>query len=448
MSIKRLLVIVGPTGSGKTDLSIRLARRFGAPILSTDSRQFYRGMPIGTAQPSAEQLQAAEHHFIASHDITESLNCGEYETLALARLGELFATHDWVVAVGGSGLYVQALCDGMDDLPTADEALRAELMRRLREEGLERLAGELRELDPVYWETMDRRNPARVVRALEVCLQSGRPYSELRRGERRERPFRIVKVGVDLPRGTLYERIDRRVERMLADGLVDEARALYPFRELNALQRWVTGSCSTGSTAARATRRPSSGSSATRGAMPSGSSRGSGAILPSAGSPPTPTRRSSPGSAATACRRRSERLSAGGTPSRRKKYARPEFLMFGTPAASSCTRSGNRTRTAIAGHRILSPACLPVPPSEPLPSAGRRRQKYEIICDPPKSRMLYRVRPAADGERTELCFRGVSRQRFRCGRTRPAGVSGRNARCPPPCASAPCSCRTGRRNGP
>lgn len=201
MSIKRLLVIVGPTGSGKTDLSIRLARRFGAPILSTDSRQFYRGMPIGTAQPSAEQLQAAEHHFIASHDITESLNCGEYETLALARLGELFATHDWVVAVGGSGLYVQALCDGMDDLPTADEALRAELMRRLREEGLERLAGELRELDPVYWETVDRRNPARVVRALEVCLQSGRPYSELRRGERRERPFRIVKVGVDLPRG-------------------------------------------------------------------------------------------------------------------------------------------------------------------------------------------------------------------------------------------------------
>ena len=236
MSIKRLLVIVGPTGSGKTDLSIRLARRFGAPILSTDSRQFYRGMPIGTAQPSAEQLQAAEHHFIASHDITESLNCGEYETLALARLGELFATHDWVVAVGGSGLYVQALCDGMDDLPTADEALRAELMRRLREEGLERLAGELRELDPVYWETVDRRNPARVVRALEVCLQSGRPYSELRRGVRRERPFRIVKVGVDLPRGTLYERIDRRVERMLADGLVDEARALYPFRELNALQ--------------------------------------------------------------------------------------------------------------------------------------------------------------------------------------------------------------------
>ena len=193
-------------------------------------------MPIGTAQPSAEQLQAAEHHFIASHDITESLNCGEYETLALARLGELFATHDWVVAVGGSGLYVQALCDGMDDLPTADEALRAELMRRLREEGLERLAEELRELDPVYWETVDRRNPARVVRALEVCLQSGRPYSELRRGVRRERPFRIVKVGVDLPRGTLYERIDRRVERMLADGLVDEARALYPFRELNALQ--------------------------------------------------------------------------------------------------------------------------------------------------------------------------------------------------------------------
>lgn len=236
MSNKRLLVVVGPTGSGKTDLSIRLARRYAAPVLSTDSRQVYRGMPIGTAQPSDDQLQAAEHHFIASHDIKDNLSCGEYEVQALERLEKLFADHDYVVAVGGSGLYVRALCEGMDDLPQADESLRAELGRRLEAEGVGALAEQLRELDPVYYEVVDRSNPARVVRALEVCLQTGRPYSEQRTGERRSRPFGIVKIGVDLPRTELYDRINRRVDQMLADGLEAEARAMYPYRELNALQ--------------------------------------------------------------------------------------------------------------------------------------------------------------------------------------------------------------------
>ena len=236
MSTKRLLVIVGPTGCGKTDLSIRLARHYGAPILSTDSRQFYRGMPIGTAQPSDEQLQAAEHHFIASHDITQELSCGAYETLALERLEQLFRIHDRVIAVGGSGLYVRALCEGMDELPQADPALRKSLNERLQREGVAALAEELRALDPVYYETVDRNNPARVLRAVEVCLQTGRRFSEQRTGRRAARNFQIVKIGVTLPREELYARIDRRVEGMMQAGLEAEARTLYPHRALNALQ--------------------------------------------------------------------------------------------------------------------------------------------------------------------------------------------------------------------
>lgn len=236
MSIKRLVVIVGPTGCGKTDLSIRLAEHYRAPILSTDSRQFYRGLAIGTAQPTAEELARAEHHFIASHAITEEINCGRYEVMALQKLEELFRKHDTVIAVGGSGLYVRALCEGMDDLPEANEAIRRTLTDRLQNEGLEALAEELRGLDPAYYEVVDRLNPARVMRALEVCLQTGRPYSEQRTGGKRERPFRIVKIGVNLPREELYGRIDRRVELMMEAGLEQEARAMWPHRALNALQ--------------------------------------------------------------------------------------------------------------------------------------------------------------------------------------------------------------------
>lgn len=235
-SERRLIVIVGPTGSGKTDLSIRLAQHYRAPILSTDSRQVYRGMPIGTAQPTDEQLRAAEHHFIAELDIDQEFSCGRFEVEALARLDYLFKQHDTVVAVGGSGLYVQALCEGMDDLPQATPELRAALSKRLQKEGVAALAEELHRLDPVYWEQVDRANPARVVRALEVCLATGRPYSEFRTGTRRTRNFQIVKIGVDLPRAELYERIDRRVEAMMEAGLEAEARALYPFRRLNSLQ--------------------------------------------------------------------------------------------------------------------------------------------------------------------------------------------------------------------
>ena len=236
MTTKRLIVIVGATGAGKTDLSIRLAQHYVAPILSTDSRQFYREIPIGTAQPTAEQLQAVEHHFIASRSVQEHLNCGDYEALASALLERLFATHDTVVAVGGSGLYVRALCEGLDELPKADETLRAQLAEELKTNGLASLAARLQALDPAYYAQVDLHNPARVVRALEVCLQSGRPYSEQRTGVHRQRNFEIVKIGIDLPRAELYAHIDARVEQMLADGLEAEARAMYPYRELPALQ--------------------------------------------------------------------------------------------------------------------------------------------------------------------------------------------------------------------
>lgn len=236
MSIKTLIVIVGPTGSGKTDLSIAVAEHFSAPIISTDSRQFYRGIPIGTAQPDAEQLQRIEHHFIASHDLTDEFNCGAYEVAALKRLEELFLQHDTVVAVGGSGLYVKALCEGMDDMPEVDAELRQRLSERLQTEGLESLVEELRQRDAEFYEMVDRKNPARVLRALEVCIATGKPYSSLRTGTKRKRDFNIVKIGTDMPREILYDRIDRRVDMMIEQGLEAEARSVYHLREHNSLQ--------------------------------------------------------------------------------------------------------------------------------------------------------------------------------------------------------------------
>lgn len=236
MSTKRLIVVVGATASGKTDLSIALARYYNAPIISTDSRQVYKGLPIGTAYPSEEQLQMVEHHFIGELELTENFNCGEYEKQALERLEKLFEKHETVMAVGGSGLYIRALCEGMDDLPEADEALRAELMSRLQNEGLDSLLAQLKELDAEFYEVVDRQNPARVMRALEVCLASGCKYSQLRKSERKERDFQIVKVGITMPREQLYDRINRRVDIMVEAGLEAEARAVLPYRNCNSLR--------------------------------------------------------------------------------------------------------------------------------------------------------------------------------------------------------------------
>lgn len=233
---KTLVVIVGPTGSGKTDLAIEVARHFGTEILSTDSRQFYKGMPIGTAQPSAEQLAAVRHHFIADRLPEQELSAGGYEREALERLRELFEHHNVVVAVGGSGLYIDALCYGFDELPSDTAHIRAELMQRLDNEGLDRLVEELRSRDEAYWQVVDRHNPARVIRALEVCIASGRPYSEQRTAIRRSRPFRTVKIGLLWPREELYDRINRRVDIMVGKGLEEEARSVSHLRHLSSLQ--------------------------------------------------------------------------------------------------------------------------------------------------------------------------------------------------------------------
>lgn len=234
--MKRLVVIAGATGSGKTDVSIRLARKLGAPIISTDSRQIYRGIPIGTAQPTVEQLAAAEHHFIATHELTENFSCGEFEVQALALLEKLFEKHDTVIAVGGSGLYIKALCDGMDDLPEVDAELRRSLNERLQNEGIVSLLADLQRLDPEYYGQVDRDNPSRVLRAVEVCMQSGIPYSSMRTGRRRERKFEIIKFGIEMERSVLYDRINRRVDAMIAEGLEEEARKVWPLKHLNSLQ--------------------------------------------------------------------------------------------------------------------------------------------------------------------------------------------------------------------
>lgn len=230
-----LVVIVGPTGSGKTDISIEIARRLGAPIISTDSRQVFRNMAIGTAQPTPEQLAAVRHYFIADREVSDDYNAGRFEREALELLEHLFTQHKYVVAVGGSGLYVDALCRGFDNLPQADPELRSKLEQKLRNEGLSALLDDLQKLDPQYYDMVDRNNPSRVLRAVEVCMQTGIPYSAQRSGTVAERPFHIVKLGVTMPRDILYDRINRRVDLMIEAGLEEEARRLYHLKGLNAL---------------------------------------------------------------------------------------------------------------------------------------------------------------------------------------------------------------------
>lgn len=231
-----LLVLTGPTASGKTALAIRWAERLRTEILSADSRQFYREMRIGTAAPTPDELRRVPHHFVQHLSIHDSYNVYRYEQDALALLEKLFQNHENVILCGGSGLYIDALCNGIDLLPDPDPELREDLHRMLRENRVEEFHQMLKEKDPEYYEVVDRNNPVRMVRALEVCIQTGQPYSTLRKQQAKERPFQIIKYAITLPREVLNERINRRVDRMMEEGLEAEARQLYPLRHLNALQ--------------------------------------------------------------------------------------------------------------------------------------------------------------------------------------------------------------------
>ncbi len=235
--MRKLLIILGPTAVGKTDYSIDLALKYGSPIISCDSRQIYREMSIGTAVPSAEQLAAVKHYFIQDHSIHDIYTAGKYELEAVALLEKLFDEgHETLVMAGGSGFYIDAVCNGLDDFPPADQELRASLMERLHTEGVESLRLELKFLDPESYETIDIANGQRVIRALEVCLMTGRKFSSFKTNPLKKRSFEIEKIGISRPREELYERIDRRVLQMVDEGLLEEARGLLPERELPAMQ--------------------------------------------------------------------------------------------------------------------------------------------------------------------------------------------------------------------
>ncbi len=232
---KKLIIILGPTAVGKTEYSLQMAEKLHTEILSCDSRQMFREMKIGTAAPTEEELKRVPHHFVGHLSIHDYYSCGKFEIDALAKCNELFQKHDTLIMTGGSMLYIDAICKGIDDVPNIDEELRSSLWKRFETEGIENLQKELKLLDPEYYATVDPKNGKRIIHALEICLQTGKPYSSIRKNSKKERPFTIEKIGITRPREELYERINLRVEKMFEDGLLEEAHSLYPYRELNAL---------------------------------------------------------------------------------------------------------------------------------------------------------------------------------------------------------------------
>ena len=233
--MKTLIVVTGPTAVGKSDLCIHLAQHYGIPIINADSRQIYKEMKIGTAAPTEAQLRQVRHYFVGTLSIEQYYSASMYEEQVTALLNELFQQSDYALLSGGSMMYIDAVCNGIDDIPTVDDDTRATMKRRLAEEGLASLCEELRVLDPEHYAIVDKNNPRRVVHALEICHMTGKTYTSFRKNERKQRDYRIVKTALTLPREELYTRINKRVDMMMESGFLDEARSLIEKRQLNAL---------------------------------------------------------------------------------------------------------------------------------------------------------------------------------------------------------------------
>jgi tRNA dimethylallyltransferase len=231
-----LVIVLGPTAVGKTSVAISLAKKFQTCIFSADSRQFYREIPIGTAQPTAEELKVVPHFFVASHSIQDAVDAGRYGREVRELLKKEFENKSIIIMCGGSGLYIDAVINGFDELPDADNSIREELQNAFEEKGISVLQDELEKLDPEYFEQIDKNNPSRLIRAIEVCRLTGKKYSELRKGKTETLPFEVLKIGLDLPREELYARINERVEEMMRNGLEEEARSVFANRKLNSLQ--------------------------------------------------------------------------------------------------------------------------------------------------------------------------------------------------------------------
>ena len=230
-----LIVLIGPTGIGKTDLSLNIAEHYNTEIISADSRQLYADLKIGTAAPTPEQLARVKHHFVGTLQLTDYYSAAQYEAEVMKKLDELFKQHSVIVLTGGSMMYVDAVCKGIDDIPTVDEETRKTLMQHYENVGLERLCAELKILDPEYYDIVDKKNPKRVIHALEICYMTGQTYTSFRTSQTKERPFNIIKVGLRREREELYARINKRVDIMMEDGLLEEAKSVYQYKNLNSL---------------------------------------------------------------------------------------------------------------------------------------------------------------------------------------------------------------------
>lgn len=230
-----LIVLIGPTGVGKTELSLRLAEHFQTSIVSADSRQLYAELKIGTAAPTPKQLNRVPHHLVGTLHLSDYYSAAQYEQEAMEVLSQLFTQKEVVILTGGSMMYVDAICKGIDDIPTVDAETRQLMLQRYEEEGLEQLCSELRILDPEYYKIVDLKNHKRVIHALEICYMTGQTYTSFRTKEKKNRPFRIIKIGLIRDREELYQRINQRVDQMIEDGLIEEAKSVLPYRNLNSL---------------------------------------------------------------------------------------------------------------------------------------------------------------------------------------------------------------------